>query len=91
MDRETLLGGSLLSVLVRLAVLSLVVGVVLSALGINLRNFFDRFNQLLRNIYDLGFGAVDWLLQYMLLGAVIVVPVFLIARAVSLARGKRPS
>jgi hypothetical protein len=88
MDRQGFLGGSPLGVALRLALLSLAVGIVLDTLGINLSNVFDRLNALLRNIYDLGFGAVDWLLQYLLIGAVVVVPVWLIARLVSMSRKK---
>jgi len=86
MDRNAIFGGSPLGVVVRLALISLVVGVVLDTLGINLRNFFDRINDLLRTIYDLGFGAIDWLLQYLSLGAIVVVPIWLIARVVAILR-----
>ncbi len=86
MDRNTIFGGNPLAVAIRLAFISIVVGVVLSALGINLRNFFDRINELLRAIYDLGFGAIDWLLQYLLLGAIIVVPVWAIARVAAILK-----
>ena len=44
MDRNTFLGGSVLGVLVRLIVLSIVVGVVLSALGITPDNILYRIN-----------------------------------------------
>lgn len=89
MDRNTLFGGNPISVLIRLALISLAVGVVMSALGIDLGNFFDRLNQLLRNLYDLGFGAIDWVLQYMLLGALIVIPIWLITRLVAAGRAKK--
>ena len=88
MDRNTFWGGSPLAVLLRLALMSVVVGVVLSALGINLRNFLDRINMLLRNLYDLGFSAIDWALQYLLIGAIVVVPVWLISRLVAMGRNK---
>ncbi len=90
MDRETFWGGSPLAVLLRLALISLIVGVALSALGINLRNFFERINALLRNLYDLGFGAIDWALQYLLVGAIIVVPIWLITRLLAVSRNKAP-
>ena len=80
MDRSTFLGGSPLGVIVRLALISIAVGIVLKALGINLWNFFDRINELLRNIYDLGLGAFEWVLEYLLLGAIVVVPIWLISR-----------
>ena len=57
MDRDTFLGGSPLGVLIRLVLLSIVVGVVLSALGITPHNFFYQIRLLLQRIYDLGFGA----------------------------------
>ncbi len=88
MDRNTLFGGNPVSVLIRLAVISIVVGIVMSALGIDLGNFFDRINTLLRNLYDMGFGAIEWVLQYMLLGALIVVPIWLITRVVGASRSK---
>ena len=86
MDRNGIFGGSPLAVAARLALISIAVGIVLSALGINLRNFFDRINELLRAIYDLGFGAIDWVLQYLLLGAIIVVPIWVIARVAAILR-----
>lgn len=86
MDGRTVFGGSPLAVVIRLALISIVVGVVLSTLGFTLRNFFDRINELLRAIYDLGFGAIDWLLQYLLLGAIIVVPIWAIARAAAIMK-----
>lgn len=86
MDRDTIFGGSPFAVLIRLTLISIVVGVVLSALGISLRNFFDRINELLRAIYDLGFGAVDWVLQYLLLGAIVVVPIWAIARVAAILK-----
>ena len=86
MDGRTVFGGSPLAVVIRLALISIAVGVVLSTLGINLRNFFDRINELVRSIYDLGFGALEWILQYMLLGAIIVVPIWAIARVASILK-----
>lgn len=88
MDRNTIFGGNPLGVAIRLALISLVVGIVMKALGIDLSNFFQRINELMRNIYDLGFGAVEWVLEYILLGALVVVPIWLIARVVGAARSK---
>ena len=87
MDRNTFLGGSVVGVIVRLVVLSVVVGVVLSALGITPDNIFDRINTMLRRVYDLGFGAIDSLLGYFLLGAMVVVPIWLISRLVRTMKG----
>jgi hypothetical protein len=86
MNRETFLGGSVLGVVVRLVVLSIVVGVVLSALGITPDNIFYQINVLLRRIYDLGFGAIESVLGYLILGAMVVVPIWLISRLVKATR-----
>jgi hypothetical protein len=88
MDRNTIFGGNPFGVLLRLALISIVVGIVMKALGIDLGNFFQRINELLRNIYDLGFGAIEWVLEYMLLGALVVMPIWLIARIASASRSK---
>lgn len=80
-------GDSTLGIVLRLVVLSLIVGVVLSALGITPQNLFYTLNVLARRLYDLGFGAIDWILQYILVGAMVVVPIWLIAR---LVRGLSP-
>ena len=87
MDRNTFLGGSVLGVVIRLTILSIVVGIVLSALGITPDNFLYQINILLRRIYDLGFGAVESVLGYLLLGAMVVVPIWFISRLIKSSRG----
>lgn len=86
MDRNMVFGGNPLGVVLRLAVLSIVVGIVLSALGITPANFFYNINIIARRIYDMGFGAVEWVLQYLILGAMVVVPIWLIARLAGFGR-----
>lgn len=80
MDHNTIFGGNPLAVIIRLVLLSIVVGIVLSALGITPQNFLYHLDMLVRRIYDLGFGAIDWLLGYLVIGAMVVVPVWLISR-----------
>lgn len=80
MNVRDFLGGSPAWVVVRLALISIIVGVVLSFFGITPRNFFSVVDSFFRSIYDLGFGAVEWLLGYLLLGAMLVVPIWLIVR-----------
>jgi hypothetical protein len=79
-----LFGGHPLMILLRLAVLSIVVGIVLSALGVRPDTLLYNLNVLARRIYDLGFGAIDSVLHYLVLGAMVVVPIWLIARLVGL-------
>ena len=74
------LGGSPLGVAVRLILLSILVGVVLSAVGLDPRNIFYSLERLIVGVWDMGWDAVRWLWGYFLLGAIIVVPIWLIVR-----------
>ncbi len=80
MNWRDFLGGSPLAVILRLALLSVLVGVLLSFFGITPRNFFRVLDDFARSIYDLGFGAITWMFDYLLLGAMLVVPIWLIVR-----------
>jgi uncharacterized protein DUF6460 len=78
------LGGPPLAVLMRLVLLSIVVGFILSAAGLDPLNILHSIEKLARQVWDMGFDAVRWVWRYFLLGAVLVVPVWLLVR---LARG----
>ncbi|MGE0847056.1 MAG: DUF6460 domain-containing protein [Flavobacteriaceae bacterium] len=86
---EKVLGGSPGAVALRLVVLSIIVGVVLSALGLDPRDIIDSLVRLAHRVYDMGFEAVEWVFRYFLLGAAIVVPVWLVLRALKLLPGSR--
>ena len=74
------LGGSPLAVAFRLVLLSVLVGVVLAAIGFDPWNILHSIRTLFQRLWDLGFDAVNWLWRYFLLGAVIVIPVWLLSR-----------
>ena len=80
MNWERIFGGNPLGVVLRLIVLSVVVGIILSALDITPENLVYRLQILFRRIYDMGFGAIEWAFGYFLLGAIVVIPIWLIAR-----------
>lgn len=90
MDRNTLFGGNPIAVLARLAALSIVVGIVMSALDITPKDLIWRMQLLVQRIYDLGFGAFQSVLQYFVLGAAVVFPIWLIARLVNAGRKSGP-
>jgi hypothetical protein len=81
-------GGPPLSVIFRLVLLSILVGVILEALGFDPWNIIDSIERLVRHIWDLGFDAVRFLWRYLLLGAVIVVPIWFLLRLARAPRGK---
>lgn len=80
MDVRQIFGGNPFGVLVRLIILCLIVGIVLSAMGITPRNLYYHLNLLAGRLYELGFGAFDWVFGYIVLGAMIVIPIWLISR-----------
>ena len=82
---EQFFGGNPALVLVRLAILSLIVGVVLAALGFSPFEIIDSLRRLVERIYDMGFAAIEKAFRYFLLGAVIVFPVWLVMRLLKMA------
>jgi hypothetical protein len=87
---ERFFGGNPGLVLIRLVILSLVVGVLLAALGFSPFDIIDSIRRLFARIYDLGWTAIERAGRYFLLGAVIVFPVWLIARLLKfMGRGSR--
>ena len=82
------LGGSPLTVAFRLILLSILVGVVLAAIGFDPWNIVNSIRLLFQRIWDLGFDAVNGLWRYFLLGAVIVIPVWLLSRMFGTPRGR---
>jgi len=82
------LGGSPLAVLGRLILASVLVGVILAALGLDPFDIVRSAERLIRWLWNMGFDAFRWLWRYFLLGAVIVVPIWLIMRLVNGARGR---
>jgi hypothetical protein len=84
MDRDTFLGGSPLGVILRLVLISIAVGVVMKALDITPYNLLQRLDDLLKRLYDFG---LQWALEPLLLGALVVVPVWLITRVLASRKG----
>jgi hypothetical protein len=82
------LGGSPLAVLAKLVLISILVGVILSALGLDPLNIVRSLQRLILSIWDMGFDAVRWLWGYFLLGAVIVIPIWLLVRLLNAPRGR---
>jgi hypothetical protein len=81
-------GGSPLAVLGRLILLSILIGVILSALGLDPFDIVHSIERLIRSLWNLGFDAFRWLWRYFLLGAVIVIPVWILLRLFNAPRGK---
>jgi Domain of unknown function (DUF6460) len=77
------LGGSPVHVFLRLLVLSLLVGALLMWLDIRPYDIIDGVVRFAHRIWALGFDAIRQLGDYILAGAIIVVPVWFISRLLS--------
>lgn len=80
-------GGPPLAVVGRLVLLSILVGVILAAIGLDPWNILESVRRLIEHVWNMGFDAVRWLWRYFLLGAVIVVPIWLLVRLAKAPRG----
>jgi hypothetical protein len=74
------LGDTPLRTVVKLTVISFVVGVILTALDLSPIDLIYSARDLVLRIWNMGFEAIRRFGQYFLVGAAIVVPVFLIVR-----------
>ncbi|HSM40858.1 MAG TPA: DUF6460 domain-containing protein [Afifellaceae bacterium] len=74
------LGDTPFRVLIRLLALSFIVGLVLSVIGLHPFEIFEWVERVAQRIYNMGFDVIREAFNYLFLGALIVVPVFLIMR-----------
>jgi hypothetical protein len=80
------LGGSPLGVAIRLVVISLLVGVLLSWLGWTPREILGWIERSVVDVWRSLFGSLDRVVDYFLLGAAIVFPLFLLSRLLRAGR-----
>jgi hypothetical protein len=91
---ERFFGGNPLSVILKLALVCVVVGIVLAVLGYSppdlLRSIPDllhAFSNLLRAISEMGWGWVESAFNWFILGAIIVIPIWIIIRVLKFMSG----
>ncbi|MEA2937998.1 MAG: hypothetical protein QOC56_1502 [Alphaproteobacteria bacterium] len=81
-------GGSPLAVIFRLALLSILVGVILEVMGLDPWNLIESVRTLFLRIWNMGFDAIRWLWRYLALGAAVVVPIWFIVRLMRAPKGR---
>lgn len=77
------LGDTPLRVFIKLLVISFLVGIVMHAFGWSPYDVLYGIRDFFLDIWRTGFRAIDRFLGYILLGAAIVVPAFIIIRLLS--------
>jgi hypothetical protein len=81
------LGGSPGRIAIQLIAMSFIVGIILSVLGVSPYDILNGLQRLFHRIWNMGFDTVEWIFRYFLLGAVVVIPVWLIMRVLKMGRG----
>jgi Family of unknown function (DUF6460) len=81
---ERFFGGSPAAVILKLAIASIIIGVVLSVFGFNPNSLYDAIVMLGDWISSLGLDAVKRVMRYLVLGAIVVVPLWLLSRVFSI-------
>jgi hypothetical protein len=76
--------------IVKLALVSLVVGLLISFFEIDPRNLLAGLGETARDLFEMAASALEWSIQYILLGAVVVVPVWALLALAKTARRKKP-
>ncbi|MDW3204822.1 MAG: DUF6460 domain-containing protein [Alphaproteobacteria bacterium] len=80
-----------MATLLKLAVISFVVGWLLVQFDVTPEAIFDNFGVTVRKIYDFARGAIEWSAGYIVIGAVIVIPIWLISLILGMLKGRRRS
>lgn len=79
----------LLSLIFKLAVISFVVGWLLVQFNISPEDIFSDFGATIRAVYEATRDAIAWSAGYIVIGAVLVVPLWLISILVDRLKGRR--
>jgi hypothetical protein len=82
------LGGSPANVFLRLFFLSLIIGALMMWLDIRPADVIEMVTSFFRRVWAMGFDALREFGDYLLAGAVIVVPIWLVSRLFSMGRSR---
>ncbi len=80
------LGDSPLRLFLKLLVVSFLVGLVMSTFGWSPWDIYDATRDFFVRLWNMGFGALDRIVGYIVLGAAIVIPAWIILRLLNFRR-----
>lgn len=84
---ENLLGDTVARTIIKLVVISVLVGMVMSVFGWTPVAIINGVAEFLTNIWQQGFAALGRFGDWLILGASVVIPVFIIMRLLNYRRG----
>ncbi len=79
---------SVLSTVIRLAIISLLVGFALNFFGIHPEDLVTSLGSTVVEIYRIVLRFLRWALEYILIGAVVVLPIWLVLFLIRLSKKK---
>jgi hypothetical protein len=82
---DKIFGGPIVPTLFKLALLSFVVGIVLMFFGIEPMDLWREFGATIERAWTLVFDALLWGWRYAVVGAIVVLPLWIIYRLVMFA------
>jgi polyferredoxin len=80
------LGDTPMRVAIKLIVISFLVGIVMATFGWSPWDVFYRIEDFFVGLWNMGFDAIYRFWGYLVLGAAVVIPVFVVLRVVSYRR-----
>lgn len=80
------LGDTPLRIAIKLIVVSFLVGIVMAAFGWSPWDVLHGIREAVVGVWNMGFAAIGRFWHYFLLGAVVVVPAFLVLRVLNYRR-----
>ena len=83
---QNFLGGPPLSVFLRLLMASLIVGFFMVWLDVHPLDVFRSLEHFFRHLWEMGFQALNEVGQYVLAGAVLVIPLWVLGRLLKIGR-----
>ena len=75
--------------IIKLCVASLIVGLLLGFFDIDPRELLAEFGDTVQKIFSIVASVVEWAVKYLLLGAVVVLPIWLIFFLIGRLRGRK--
>ncbi|HER27496.1 MAG TPA: hypothetical protein ENI69_10345 [Rhodospirillales bacterium] len=82
------MNNNFLSTVIRLAIISLVLGLLLSFFSVNPQDLLEMLGSTALGIFNAVARVLEWSVQYILIGVIVVVPVWLVIKAWRVLRGK---
>ncbi len=82
------MNNNFLSTVIRLAIISLVLGLLLSFFSVNPQDLLEMLGSTALGIFNAVARVLEWSVQYILIGVIVVAPVWLVIKAWRVLRGK---